>query len=104
MKNLLFLLFPLYFLLFPSPVSALSQFSTDYQVTYDVTANGVTDVTFDITQKNNLSTVYATSFSLSLNQTKLNSVKVSQNNKNIIPEVKSTQNLTNISFDFADRV
>lgn len=100
-----FILFTLSFLLLaPTPIRALSQFSTDYQVTYDVTANGVTDVTFDITQKNNLSTVYATSFSLSLNQTKIDSVKVTQNNKNIIPEVKSTQNLTNISFDFTDRI
>lgn len=92
------------YLLLATPTHALSQFSTDYLVTYDVAENGVTDVTFEITQKNNLSTVYATSFSLSLNQTKLDTIRVTQGNKSITPEVKNTQNLTNINFDFANRI
>lgn len=87
-----------------TPIHALNQFSTDYNVTYTIQPTGNTHVSLDISQRNNLSTVYATSFSLSLSQTKIQNIKVRDSLGTIIPELKISDNLTNISFDFNHRV
>jgi len=87
-----------------NPVFALATFATDYIVTYDIGQQGTTHVTFDIAQKNNLSTVYATSFSLSLSQTNINNIRVADAAGAISPAINRTDNLTNISFDFLAKV
>ena len=87
-----------------NPVFALATFATDYIVTYDIGQQGTTHVTFDIAQKNNLSTVYATSFSLSLSQTNINNIRVADAAGAISPAINRTDNLTNISFDFLANV
>ncbi|MBI2325840.1 transglutaminase family protein [Candidatus Collierbacteria bacterium] len=87
-----------------SPIYALASFSTDYVVTYDISQSGQTHVTFNIGQKNNLSTVYATSFSLSLSQTNLKNILVKDASGPISPQISQTENVTNINFDFGDKV
>lgn len=86
------------------PVHALATFATDYTVTYDVAEQGSTHVTFDIAQKNNLSTVYATSFSLSLSQTNIKNIRVTDASGELFPSIDRTDNLTNISFDFLAKI
>ncbi|MFZ2202099.1 MAG: transglutaminase domain-containing protein [Microgenomates group bacterium] len=86
------------------PVRALATFATDYTVTYDIGEQGSTHVTFDIAQKNNLSTVYATSFSLSLSQTNIKNIRVTDASGELSPAIDRTDNLTNISFDFATKI
>lgn len=93
-----------YFLLSTKVASALASFSTDYVVTYDINEQGQTRVTFNIDQKNNLSTVYATSFSLSLSQTNLKNILVKDANGPINPQISQTENVTNINFDFGNKV
>lgn len=56
----------LYFVFCTSTVGASGEFSVDSTVTYKVQDNGRTLVTHDITLENNLSTLYATSYTLSL--------------------------------------
>lgn len=85
-------------------VFGLPQFSTDYVVIYDVSNDGLTHVTFDISQKNNLSAVYATSFSLSVSQTSIDNIRVHDAVAILVPDVTKTNNLTNITFNFADKV
>ncbi|OGE35344.1 hypothetical protein A3E45_03365 [Candidatus Daviesbacteria bacterium RIFCSPHIGHO2_12_FULL_43_11] len=87
-----------------SPIYALATFSTDYVVTYDISEQGQTHVTFDIAQKNNLSTVYATSFSLSLSQTNLKNILVKDASGPLSPQISQTENVTNINFDFNNKV
>ncbi len=101
---LILLLNSLFIIRNSGPVSALATFSTDYTVIYDINDKGVTRVSFNIAQKNNLSTVYATSFSLSLSQTNLSNIRVQDSQGQITPQVDRTDNLTNISFDFLDKV
>lgn len=91
-------------LLTTSPTRAISAFSTNYTITYDIDEQGIAHVNFDIDQKNNLSAVYATSFSLSLSQTNLTNIKVKDEFGTIIPEIDRTNNLTNISFNFVGKV
>ncbi len=99
-----FLTFVIFSLLSASPIQAIATFSTDYIITYDVGEQGSTRVTFNIAQKNNLSTIYATSFSLSLSQTNLKNITVKDALGNITPEVSQTDNVTNINFDFKNKV
>jgi len=87
-----------------SPVIAISEFSTDYQIKHDVHENGLTSVTYLVSQTNNLSTVYATQFSLSVGQVEPSSVVVIDESQLVYPNISSTQNSTNISFPFANRV
>jgi len=97
-------LFALGNLVFSSRVFALATFSTDYVITYDINDQGQTHVTFNISQKNNLSTVYATSFSLSLSQTNLKNIQVRDAAGPINPQISQTENVTNINFDFINKV
>lgn len=101
---LLLLLSTSYLLLTTKDANALASFSTDYVVTYDINEQGQTHVTFDIGQKNNLSTIYATSFSLSLSQTNLKNILVKDAAGPINPQVSQTENVTNINFDFGNKV
>lgn len=83
---------------------AIVKFNTDFQNYYRIDPNGNTHVSFLINQKNNLSIVYATDFGLSINETKISNVKVTDEGTTIIPEVVKTLNQTTISFPFAKKV
>jgi len=91
-------------LVLATPAHTLATFATDYVVTYDINEQGQTHVTFNISQKNNLSTVYATSFSLSLSQTNLKNIQVGDTTGPINPQISQTENITNINFDFINKV
>lgn len=92
------------FILPVSPALAVTQFSTMYDISYTVSPNGETLVSYDISQVNNLSSVYATQFSLSISQTNLSKIIATEDNLTITPEVVRTDNLTNISFKFNQKV
>ncbi|KKU09198.1 MAG: hypothetical protein UX12_C0020G0007 [Candidatus Collierbacteria bacterium GW2011_GWC1_45_47] len=86
------------------PVQALAKFSTNYQVNYTVYPSGVTHVKFLINQVNNLSVVYATEFSLSVNHTRLENIRVADENASLVPNVIRTRNGSIISFSFLNKV
>jgi len=88
----------------PPEAQAISQFTTQYNIHYQINSNGNTHVTYNIEQKNNLSSIYATDFSLSLSQTNIRNIKIVDDNVSIKPEISTTDNLTNISFPFANQV
>lgn len=83
---------------------AISKFSTTYNVYYTVNPNGSTHVIFNITQKNNLSVVYAIEYSLSVNQTRIQNVKVIDENVYLNPEIIKSKNQTAINFSFANKI
>ena len=85
-------------------VNAIAKFNTGYQVYYKVNDNGVTHVTFVITQKNNLSIVYATEYGISLNETKIANLKIKDEGIEVVPVVNKSQNQTIVSFPFAKKV
>ena len=105
-KNIVCLLlaFTSFFSISASPVSALAKFSTKYQVNYTVYSSGTTHVKFLINQVNNLSVVYATEYSLSINHTKISNVRVSDENLSLIPSVIKTRNGSIISFPFVNKI
>jgi len=92
------------FLIFPPKAHGIVKFSTDFQNYYRVDQNGNTHVTFVINQKNNLSVIYATDFGLSINETKVSNVKITDEDTIIIPDIVKTLNQTIISFSFANKI
>ena len=94
-----------FFLFFlPQKAQAIVKFNTEFQNYYRIEPNGNTHVTFVISQKNNLSVVYATDFGLNINETKISNVKVHDEGTIVIPDVLKTLNQTTISFSFANKV
>ncbi|MBI3954490.1 transglutaminase domain-containing protein [Candidatus Collierbacteria bacterium] len=106
MFRLLFAVFvySIFTILLTRPAQGISQFSTSYSLNYAVKDDGSTHVLFDIAQKNNLSAVFATSFSLSLSHTDVRNLLIKDSSGTIIPQIEKTDNLTNISFDFLAKV
>lgn len=90
--------------IFPNKALAISKFSTTYQVQYTVNSNSTTHVKYSVFQKNNLSVVYATDFSLSVNHTRIENVRVMDESAFVIPEVVKTKNQSTISFPFVNKV
>ena len=81
-------------LFFPKQINALAKFNTTYQINYRVEDDGITHVNFVINQKNNLSVVYATDFGISVNETKLENIKVKDEGMYVTPEVIKSLNQT----------
>lgn len=99
----LLLLLSLFFVT-ASPVHALAKFSTTYQVNYTVYNSGITHVKFFINQINNLSVVYATEFSLNVNNTRISNVRVADENTSLVPNVIKTRTGSVISFPFLHKI
>lgn len=101
--KIIFVFLFLTFFSFLSPHSSLaeSEFSVDANVTYKVQENGKTLVTHDITLENLFSTLYATTYTLSLDNITTENVKSNPNNK--IETLKDGDNTT-IKLEFADVV
>lgn len=92
-------------LLLSSPATAISKFETKYQVYYKVENSGKTKVSFVITQKNNLSIVYATEYGISLNETNIQNLKITDEGVAVSnPTIVNSQNQTIISFPFPNKV
>lgn len=91
-------------LIFPRRSFALAKFNTAYQIYYYVQPSGNTHVVFSIKQVNNLSIVYATDFGISISETKISNVKVTDEGVPVKPDILKTLNQTSISFPFANKV
>ncbi len=98
------LILSLIFLMWAKPALSLSQFNTDYQITYEIGLSGLTKVKYQISQTNNLSRVYATEFSLSVSHTDIENLKVKDMNDPIDPEVIHANNITSINFPFINKI
>ncbi len=95
----------LLFFLSLSKISAQEQFNVDSLVTYDIQDSGKTIVTHDITLENLFSTLYATSYTLYLENIDVKNVTaVDDSGKSLVAEVKKDGDRSNINITFADAV
>src|SRR5258706_7601266 len=101
---LITLLLSLFFLERPQPAEAIPKFDTTYQISYRVESSGNTHVSFIISQKNNLSVIYATDYGLSINETKVSNIKINDGGVLVKPDVVKSLNQTSISFPFVSKV
>lgn len=105
LKILCIFVLSIFFAAAPKSAQAITKFDTKYQVYYKVSEDGNTKVTFVINQKNNLSIVYATEYGISLNETKINNLKITDDGVVVSnPSLVKSQNQTIISFPFVNKV
>lgn len=99
-----FLLF-LFSLSLPAKVFSQQQFTVDSTVKYVVSDSGKTRVSDEITLENNFSTLYATSYTLSLENIDAQNVIASDDkNNNLQVDISKSGDTTNIKVSFSDAV
>jgi len=102
-KRLFWLLAISYWLL-ARPVDAAGEFTTNYNLRYQVNPDGVVHVNQDITLTNKLSAVYATKYSLTLPSTEIQNVKAADKNGPYQTETKQVDKTTIIVINFNEPV
>lgn len=96
-------IFPLFFFIFIPHVRAADEFSVDTIVTYSVGEDGKTKVTHEVTLVNNLSDVYATTYTLSLENINVESVHSENSSGLSYPvDIQKEDSKTNIKVNFSD--
>ena len=105
-KSFLFLsLASLFLVLGILVVHAQTEFTVDSTVTYNVQDSGKTIVTHNITLENNLSAIYATTYSLSLENIDVQNVSAQDSSGSSIPvDVQKDSSTTIIKVNFSDAV
>jgi hypothetical protein len=84
---------------------AQSEFAVDSVVTYNVQDSGRTTVSHTITLENNFSTIYATTYSLSLENIDVQNVSAQDSSGNSIPvDVQIDGSTTTLKVNFSDAV
>jgi len=104
-KFFLLILSTLFFVLSIVPAYAQNEFSVDASVTYDVQDLGKTLVTHNITLENNFSALYATTYTLSLENIDSQDVKALDAKGNTLPiDIHKDGDITKIKITFPDAV
>ncbi|MGA3292027.1 MAG: transglutaminase domain-containing protein [Candidatus Microgenomates bacterium] len=86
-------------------VHADDNFSVDSNVTYDVQSSGTTFVSHNVTLENNFSTLYATTYTLDLENIDAQNIQAKDSAGNILTtDVQKNGNQTNINVTFSDAV
>lgn len=99
-----FFLSLLFFLSFASFVNAQDKFDISANVQYQVESSGVTKVTHNISIKNLYSDLYATSYSLTLDNINPQNPLASEGQKSLPVSVSKSNNTTTLRVDFPDAV
>lgn len=105
-KILTFLLFIVFvFCFLPTNIFAQNEFTVDSTVSYNVQDSGSTQVVHNINLVNNFSTLYATTYTLSLENIDATNVKANDDKgQNLKTDVSSTSGKTDIKITFPDAV
>lgn len=105
LKKFLILVFSaLYLVLCTTTAKADNEFSIDSVVTYNVQDSGKTIVTHDTTLENNFSTLYATTYTLSLENIDAQNIKASDSKGSLATDVKKDGDQTSITVTFPEAV
>lgn len=89
---------------YPSSVFALSNFKTDYNVSYNVLENALTHVTFDVKFTNQTSQYYASSYSMQVGFKNIENVLARDPDGKITPVVTKNNDGNNIEIAFNKKV
>jgi hypothetical protein len=103
-KLLYFIVLTLSFLIFPHTAFAESEFSTAYDVTYDVSEDSTTTITQKISLTNLTSQYYASKYTLSIGSTTLENVQATDSEGILATTIEKANNRTNIDIKFNKQV
>ncbi len=101
-KLLALFLCTFYFILCTSVAHAEGEFKTDIDVSYKVQGSGITTVTNNITLENLFTNLYATAYTLVLDNIKPTNLVASEGGKNLPFDIKTEGSKTNIIIAFPD--
>jgi transglutaminase-like putative cysteine protease len=104
LKAVLLVLFFVICFLFSASSSFAQNFSTDYNVTYQVFQNARTNVSFDVTLTNETEQYYASSYSIQVSFSEIQNLKASDSQGSITPEVTKTPKGNIIKLNFNDKI
>lgn len=96
-KRILVIIISLLFILLPQKVLAANEFSTSYDVNYEVGVDGVTEVTEKVSLKNLTNTYYASSFTMTIGSTTLTDVIATDTDGALSSTVEDKDNQTLIN-------
>lgn len=102
--KVLFCLFAFFVILGSEPAFAASNFSTAYDVTYSVSENGITRVTFAISLTNTTNQYYASSYKINVGFDNITGVSASDPDGAITPQITKTNDGHTIEVTFNKRV
>lgn len=91
-------------LVLPSQVLASSEFASFYDVSYEVDASGLTQVTEQITLKNLTDQYYASSFTLTIGATQISDVSATDSQGPLIVEMSQEKTRTQITVKFTQQI
>ena len=103
-KILSIIIFLTFFILFSSSAIANSNFSTTYNVTYQVSSDQSTKVVIDVDLQNKTTNYYAASYEIKTGFGDVDKVKASDANGALAYEIDKKENITTIKFDFNENV
>lgn len=103
-KILFFFVVLIFFFIQPNSVFAENEFSTSYNVSYDIDETGTADVTQEITLKNLTDKFYASNFILSIGSTNLTEVSASDGGGAMETKVENKDNKTSMTVNFNQQV
>lgn len=103
-RIIFFLLLVVSYWLLVTPIFAADEFETGYNVRYEVNVDGRVHVSQEISLKNNLSSVYATRYSLSLQSGKIENITASDKLGPLKTEVQQKDGTTIIDLFFNEQV
>lgn len=104
MRKILSTIFILFFLIISARNVFAANFSTDYKVSYSVSENATTRVSFDITLTNTTAQYYASSYNIRVGFKNIENVIASDPDGAISPKVTKDANGENIELNFNKRV
>lgn len=91
-------------MIFPKASFAKGEFLTSYDVGYDVSADGVTDVTEKVTFKNQTERYFASSFTLTIGATQISNVSAFDSGGPLSVETRKSGTKTEITVKFSQQV
>lgn len=105
MRKIIFTFFLILFFLFiPKPAYAEGEFSSSYDVTYEVLDSGITKITEKVTLKNLTDRYFASSFNLTIAATEISQVSASDNQGALKTEVSKSGKKTDIKVNFNQQI
>ncbi len=96
----MFILILLFFVCFPISVQATNEFKISQNILYSVNSSGVAVVSEDVDLTNNYSQIYAKQYQINLSGSTIQNVTGSDSSGNIIDQVKTVGDTTNIFLKF----
>ena len=104
MKRICLLFFAFFSLSIPKVAFGAGEFTTNYNLRYQVNPDGVVHVSQDITLTNKLSAIYATKYSLTLPSTEIQNIKATDKTGSCQTEIKQNDKATTIIITFNEPV